>query len=260
MDEQAEQERLTYSICRIGFLFLSVGLAVACVISVVTLPRQFGARPFLPWLVRSRAWAWADTPVVWFTMLGSYLLWGRWQERGWQRRTGLLCVMSMVDVILWFLDHGQDLGLRFGDVGHHWLRIHLGQALGWAEFALLAGLSSEVMVHLGVSQAAETGRATRSLSATGAAVWMLLFLQQTDWSRWPLEFRRFFPLEAVLLDLGSTMIWTITLLQVTALTMAATRQCNEVLDELRREAELAGEYRSASEDAVALLTGRSEVA
>ena len=43
------------------------------------------------------------------------------------------------------------------------------------------------------------------------------------------------PCRGLLLDLGSTMIWTITLIQVTALTIAATRQCAAVLAEMDRE-------------------------
>src|SRR5262249_46404229 len=141
-----------------------------------------------------------------------------------------------------------DLALRGGDVGHLWFRIHLGEALGWAEFALLASLSCDFMTHLGVEQAAETGKATRSLAATGAAVWMLLFLQRTDWKKgWPLEVRRFHTIESLLLDLGSTMIWTITLIQVTALVIAATKQATGVLAELHLEEQSLDVFRSPSD-------------
>lgn len=236
MDQEREQERRTYRFCRFGFGVVSFALLLACASTVLSLPRHFGGRGFLPWLQNSLFWAWIDTPIVWGSLLGSYLLWGRWSARSWQRRSGLLVVMGTVDVVLWLIEHGQDLGLRTGDFGHLWLRHNLGQALGWAEFALLASLSCEVMVHLGVEPAAETGKATRSLAATGSALFLLLFWQTTDWQRgWPLEWRRFTTIETLLLDLGSTMIWTITLIQVAALSIAAMKQCSHVLTEMDRE-------------------------
>jgi len=238
MDDVREQERQTYLLCRAGFWLLSCALLIACASTLISLPRRFIGQPFLPWLQNSTWWSWIDAPIVWGSLCGSYLLWGRWNDKGWQRRSGLLVLMGAVDAVLWLIDHGQELGLRTGDFGHLWLRHNLGQALGWAEFALIASLSCEVMVHLGVGPAAETGKATRSLAATGAAVFMLLFWQTTAWERgWPLEWRRFRMIESQLLELGTTMIWTITLMQVTALTIAATRQCSAVLAEMDREDE-----------------------
>ena len=248
MDQDREQERRTYFLCRMGFAVLAFALIVASGETLVSLPIFFGARAFLPLLQHSTFWHWLDVPIVWGSLIGAYLLWGRWSEPSWQRRTGLLVLMSTVDLVLWFLDHGNDLGLRLGDVGHQWFRSHLGNALGWAEFALMASLTCDVMVHLGVDQAAETGRATRSLAATGAVVWMLLFCQETDWQRgWPLEERGARTLETLLLRLGWHMIWTITLIQVTALTIAATRQCTGVLRQIDQEDNENDLLRSASE-------------
>jgi hypothetical protein len=253
-DLEREQERLTYRLCRLGFAILSMALIVACLSTMISLPRHFGARGFMPWLQHSAWWQWVDAPVVWGSLIGTYLLWGRWSDPGWQRRAGLLVVMGSVDAVLWLLEHGADLGLGTDEVGHLWLRHNVGQALGWAEFALIASLSCEVLVHLGVSQAAETGRATRSLAATGAVVWMLYFYMMTDWSRWPLGWQR--PtLPCLLLDLGSTMIWTITLIQVTALAVAATRQCTDVLAEMDREDAENDPLKSASERNIRSLPG-----
>ena len=126
-------------------------------------------------------------PITWGSLLGVTLLWGRFEHAGWQRRVGLLLVMSLVDAGFWFLDHGAALGLAEGDLGHDWLRENVGQALGWAEFALMAGLSCEYLEHLGVEYARESGKSTRSMAATGAVVWLLLFCQRTNWSGgWPL--------------------------------------------------------------------------
>ena len=239
MDEEDRlKERRRYQLCRAGFALIAVALVLASLQSILSFPMHFRARPFLPWLLRSAAWQWTDVPVVWGSLIGVYLLWGRWDDRSWQRRAGLLLVMCLADAWLWFLDHGADLGLRVGDVGSVWFRVHVGQALGWAEFALIAGLACDVMVHLGVPQAAETGRSTRSLAATGAGIWMLRFLIQTDWRQgWPLDFRRVLTVESLLLNLGWNLVWTITVIQVTALVIAATRQLNEVLREMAKEDE-----------------------
>jgi hypothetical protein len=235
MDQDREQERRTYQLCQMGFGALAFALVLATLSTVLALPLHFGGRAFLPALVNSELWAWLDTPIVWGSLFGTYLLWGRWSDRSWQRRTGLLLVMCMVDAMLWSFDHADTLGLHHGDVGHLWFRLTLGEALGWAEFSLLASLSSDVLVHLGVEQAAQTGRATRSLARTGAVVWMLLFLVRTDWRRgWPLVVRRFISPDMLMLCLAVEMIRTITLIQVTALAIAATRRCSSVLAEIAR--------------------------
>jgi hypothetical protein len=249
MDLDRETQRQTYQLCRLGFAILSASLALACLSSFVQLAIPFvGARSILLTILNSQWYHWIDAPIVWGSLIGTYLLWGRWNNVGWQRRAGLLVVMSVVDLILWFLDHGEALGLRLGEVGHEWFRSHLGQALGWAEFALMASLSGDMLAHLGVEQAPVAGKSTRSLAATGAIVWLLLFCQQTDWSKgWPLEGQRILTLETLLLELGQTMIWTITLIQVTALTIAAARQSSRVLAEMDVEDQKDELFRSPSD-------------
>jgi hypothetical protein len=232
---EREQQRRTYQLCRLGFGIQSVALALACVTSVLWLMAMFGGRALLIWAKGSAWWNWVDAPVVWASLIASYLFLGRWSERGWQRRAGLLLVMCMVDAGLWFLDHGTQFGLR-EPVGHEWLRQQLGQALGWAEFTLIAGLACDFMAHLGIDQAPEAGKATRSLSSTGAVIWLILFVERTAWSQgWPLQDHGIRSMETLLLSMGTHMIWTITLIQVTALTIAATRQGSRVLAEMDRE-------------------------
>ena len=185
MDQEREEQRRTYVLCRLGFAFLSIALALACMSWALSMAGFF-LFPILGWIRRSAFLHWVDTPIVWGSLVGTYLLWGRWSHPSWQRRSGLLLLMCLVDLVLWFLDHGNDLNLRLGDVGHDWFRSHLGRALGWAEFALITSLACDFLVHLGVDQAREAGKATRSLAATGAVVWMLLFSMQTSWRGWPL--------------------------------------------------------------------------
>ena len=259
MELEREQLRQTYRLCRLGFGILSVALVLACGVAILFLTRLFVGPWLVNWIVRTRFWVWHDTPIVWLSLVGVYLLWGRWKEPGWQRRAGLLVLMSTVDAVLWFLDHGDALGLRLSEVGHEWLRNSIGEALGWAEFSLIASLACDLMAHLGIEQAPEAGKATRSLAATGAILFLLLFFEQTAWVRgWPLQQRGVDSLESLLLYLGSRMIWTITLIQATALTITAARQTGRVLAEMDREDEEHDLLRSPSDSNFGLLRAGGE--
>lgn len=254
MDQEREQQRRTYQLCRLGFGLLSFALLVACVTSVLGILGLFFRPAPILWIIRTPLWHWSDVPVVWGSLVGTYLLWGRWPDSGWQRRSGLLLMMCCCDAVLWFLEHGGELGLRLSEVGHEWLRMEIGQALGWAQFALIASLSCDLMAHLGVEQAPEAGKATRSLAATGAVVWFFYFLEQTNWQAWPLRNRQVDSLESLLLFLGFTMISTITLIQVTALSVATTKQAARMVAEMDREDQQNDLFRPPSESDFDLLS------
>src|SRR5262249_34606393 len=196
---EREQFRKTYQFCRSGFAFLSVALLIACFTALLELFSSFQPDLVLR-IFRSGWYRWIDLPIVWGSLIGTTLLWGRWEHVSWQRPSGLLLVMCLTDIVLWFLDHGDALGRVEVEVGHDWLRSNLGQALGWAEFALLASLSSDYLVHLGIDQARDSAKSARSMAATGAVLWMLLFCEQTNWAAgWPLQRRPLRAFEAVLL-------------------------------------------------------------
>lgn len=220
-----------------GFGILSAALALACFTSAVFLLRNFYPGLCAP-IIASRWYQWLDMPITWCSLLGVVILWGRFDHPSWHKRVGLLLFMSLVDVGLWLITHGEELDMAHGDFGHYWLRMHIGQALGWAEFALIAGISCDYLEHLGVDNARESGKAARSMAATGAVLWLLLFCQRTDWrAGWPLMGRPFRALDEVLLYQAFHFIWAIAVFQATALTFAATRQSGRVLDEMRREDE-----------------------
>jgi len=245
MDLDREQFRKTYEVSRLGFAILSTALVLACFTSLLELLSCFHPQLVLR-IVRTPWYPWIDLPIVWGSLFGTTLLWGRWEHVSWQRRSGLLLVMCLVDVVLWVMDHADALGRGQMAARHDWLRANLGQALGWAEFALLASLSSDYLGHLGVDQARESAKSARSMAATGAVLWILLFCERTNWGGWPLQPRPPQALETVLLMHGSLLIWTITLLQVTALVISATRQSRHVLDEMEREDEAVDPLRSRS--------------
>lgn len=248
IDLEREQIRKTYEVSRAGFAILSAALVLACVTSLMPILRNF--YPELCRQITGTTWyRWIDMPIIWGSLLGVTLLWGRFDHPGWQRRVGLLLVMSLIDAILWFCEHGPALGLVERNLAHEWLRENIGEALGWAEFALIAGLSCEYLEHLGVDYARESGKSTRSMAATGAVVWLLLFCQLTDWSGgWPLMPHRVIrSIEEFLLYQASLLIWAITLMQVTSLTLSAARMSGHVLTEMRLEDEANDPLRPQSE-------------
>src|SRR5262245_23023671 len=136
IDLERDQLRTTYQLCRIGFLFLTIALIPCSIYSVLWMVGVLGDHRLIGWL-RSPWGQWVSTVSVWGCLIGTTLLWGRWENRSWQRRTGLLLSMCVVDLVIWFLERGEGQGLGEGD----WFRGNLGQALGWAEFALAASLS-----------------------------------------------------------------------------------------------------------------------
>ena len=90
-----------------------------------------------------------------------------------------------------------------------------------------------------------TSPVVRYSAATGSVVFFLFFCEMTDWHAWPLVEHRPTP-QGLLLFLGQTMIGTITLIQVTALTIASGRQCAAVLREMDREDDELDPLKSAS--------------
>lgn len=246
IDLERDQIRRTYEVSRMGFAILSAALILASVLSVMPILRNFYPEACIR--IMTAAWyRWLDTPLIWVSLLGVTLLWGRFDHPGWQRRVGLLLVMSLADAALWFFEHGPALGLVEGNVGHEWLRENLGEALGWAEFALLAGLASEYLEHLGVEYARESGKSTRSMAATGAVVWLLLFCQLTNWSGWPLNHHGIRSIEEFLLYQASLLIWAITVIQVTSLTLSAARMSGQVLAEMQLEDEANDPFKPQTE-------------
>jgi hypothetical protein len=247
-DEEREQSRKTYQLCRSAFAIMAFALVLACFSSLLSLLSTFDPK-VVQWVTQSKWYHWIDTPIIWCSLIGAALLWGRWPHPSWQRRSSLLLVMSVVDLVKWFLDNADA-----ANVPHHldfatpWFRMNLGEALGWGEFALLSSLSCDYLAHLGVEHAVDSDKSTRSLAATGAMVWMLLFCQMTNWrAGWPLQPKGMPNLETRLLFHGTLLIWAITLIQVTALVISSARESTQVLEEMEREDRAIDPLRSRSD-------------
>jgi hypothetical protein len=233
-ETEREQARKTYQLCRFAFTSYGVALVVASIAAVVELLWMFRLNQ-ARWIAGQAWYQWLDAPIVWCRLIGAILLWGRWDQKSWQHRTSLLLALCMADMVLWFVARGEMLGLHGGDVGHEWLRMIISRAMSWGRMALLSSLAGDYLVHLGVENARESDKLTRSMTVTGALVWMLFICQQTNWSVWPLQHAMRRNLESELLLHGFVLIYSITLIQVTALVISAARQSSVVLAEMDRE-------------------------
>jgi hypothetical protein len=233
-DTEREQLRKTYQLCRAGFGSYGAALVVASMTAMIDLLFVFRLEQ-VRWIVNQTWYQWLDAPIVWFRLIGAILLWGRWDQKSWQRRTGLLLALCMIDLVLWFVAKGEVLGLHGGDVGHEHLRYLVRHAMSWGRMALLSSLAGDYLVHLGIENARESDKLTRSMTVTGTLVWMLFVLQQTNWAAWPLVRVGRLNLESALLLHGCTLIYAITLIQVTALVISAARQSTVALAEMDRE-------------------------
>lgn len=241
MNNHATDFAKAYRSSRLGFFLLAAGLILVCAVDVPALACRLMGPP-----ARFQFWRWMRetglTTVVaaatpWATLAGSTVLWAAWDSPGWRRRAGLLMTMCLVDVGSWFLALDDPNFQR----PHAFLSLQIGAALGWAQFALLATLSAEILAHFGEEGAEESARATRSLAATGAVLWLLLFFETTDLrAGWPIRPNPWISPHALLLQLGSEVVHAICLVQATALVIAAFRRLNREIPSVDEEAEAAG--------------------
>src|SRR5205823_13017835 len=167
---------LRYRLCRAGFALIALGLSLLCLDMACHLAIWMTRDGKLLGMIQHPLWSWmVGAPITWSTLLGSYLLWGRWTEPGWQRRAGLLVFMNFIDLIQWAVEHGDALGLRLGTVGHPWLRYQLGGLFNWVELALCASLAADVSAHLGRTDAPQAGQTSRAFAIVGLVLGLVLF-------------------------------------------------------------------------------------
>ena len=105
---ERDQIRKTYQLCRIGFLLLTIALVPACVITLLSMVGMLGDRQLMNGIANSPWNMWVNTVSVWGSLVGAMMLWGRWDHKSWQRRTGLLLVMCIVDLVVWFMERGEN--------------------------------------------------------------------------------------------------------------------------------------------------------
>ncbi len=234
MDLEHVDYRPRYRLCR-------VGLFLAAVASGVMASEDLGFLGFLLTLHRpiheflsSPGWLWfGGTAMAWTALLGSYLLWGRWSEPDWQKRSGTLVLIALCGVGVWVWQHREAFGL-FGQ-GHpqtDWTTEIARKGLRWGWLLLLTGLAADVAVHLGREEAQESRASLYALITAGMAVWVFHVINSTDWAGgWPLRpggFRQ----TTWLMLLGVTGLRSLSAFLVTALSLLASRECGRIVREL----------------------------
>ena len=185
-DTEREQSRKTYQLCRFGFGSYGAALLVAAVDRRDRLAGDVSPRPGA---VDPRA---AVVPLARHAdrlvpVDRSDRALGPLGPEELAAQNELLLALCLADVVLWFVARGEVLGLHGGDIGHEWLRGIIREAMSWGRMALLSSLAGDYLVHLGVENARESDKLTRSMTVTGALVWMLFVCQQTNWAAWPLQ-------------------------------------------------------------------------
>jgi hypothetical protein len=234
MDLEFEDPRPRYRNTQLAFGLIALSLALLSFATAFDVGYVFTRNPKIAGVMERPEWLWlVNAPITWVSLIGSYLLVGRWTESTWQRRAGLLVVMNSIDAVLWTLSHAHQFGLLEHKVGHFWLRMQIASGLGWLELMLIASMATDVSLHLGKNDAPDAFRSARSLCMIGLGLWLFMLIGQTDWFRWPLRPRRFDP-QGFLLFLGSLILTTVASFQTTALSIIAARQCQRFGRELDR--------------------------
>jgi hypothetical protein len=238
MDLEREEQRHRYRLCRAGFGLIALGLILLGVDGALNLALMVTPHHnVLLSLLTNPWWGWlVGAPITWTTVIGSYLLWGRSTDPAWQRRAGLLVMMNGIDLMVWTLYHGDELGLQIGKVGHDWLFLQVTRGLGWAEFLLFTSLAVDMLTQLRKKPSPETGLAARSLATIGLVMWAILFVAQTNWAKgWPLVPQKIPGEMGILIYFATCLLTTIASIQVAALTGSAFVECGRALAEMNQE-------------------------
>src|SRR5262245_40690593 len=98
IDLEREHLRKTYQLCRTSFFFLAAALVPASIMSLLAMVGLLGDRVLFLRIMNSPWNHWISTLCVWGSLLGTMLLWARWDHQSWQRRTGFLLLMCLVDM------------------------------------------------------------------------------------------------------------------------------------------------------------------
>ena len=248
--DERKRDRRRIRVCLLAFSLLGFALLVASLTSGLSFFGMFrGVRvQMIP-----ESWRFVEaTLIVWLSFVATCLLWGRWRDRSWQLRTGVLVGMGFVDLVLWSMDHAVVLGLTEQPIGHDWFRESLGHALGWAELSLMGGLAADVAAHLHLPQALDFARGVRSVASIGGTLWLFVFFLLTRWQApiWPLRIRGMNRMmELTLLWLGEQLLFLVCLVQVTALCLSAAYACSLAMRRMLHEDRTEERLRSPSEAA-----------
>ncbi len=234
---QREAQRRSYRMCGIGFSIYAFSLVLSSLVSVGMLYLLLnGKNPDVGKILGIDHFAFHfATFRVWTRFVASIFLCAAFTDAGWRRRTGLLILFSLADIILWALDNGIALGLSNNPAGHDAVRHGLYMTLVWAKFSLIPGLAGDFAQHVGDVKSNDFAKAACGTAMTGAVLWFFFFLEQIEWSRgWPLR-QRPWTRQMMLFELGSWLMVSICLVQASLLCLRAGRSASKALREMAQE-------------------------
>lgn len=236
-----EEHANRYKICQSGFALIALGCFLRVVDVALHLALFFpNPRPMIPALLQvfdHPVYQWLVKGLMSLAMLlGPYLLWGRWQEAVWKRRTGLLLTIGLVDLLLWVLDNEESLGMQFLGDDHKWARLHVARAISWGQIYLGALIAADFLAHLDRPRVARGAQTILGFLAAGVSLWTLYLIRQTAWTDgWPLRQLPLDPLSLILL-IAYLLPLTIASIQLMAVCLVCFREAAALALDLRAHA------------------------
>ncbi len=153
MHDELGQLRNTYRICCVGFAMLTVGFSMiflywsVILFSCLTLQLQF-----LQWLETEAVTFFFLIPMVLIKDLGLLMLWGRWTNKTWYRRSGLLMLMAGIDLVYLFYQNSDRFGLDMTLDEHRWMISNIAYLLHWAIYGTVGLIAFDIANHRAVQR------------------------------------------------------------------------------------------------------------
>jgi hypothetical protein len=184
--DQASQEYLDqrprYWLCAFAFGFVGVAALLLSVHSGLMFAAYLQRDMTLLDLLGKPFWAYlVALPSLYAAVIGSYLLWGRWIDAGWQRRAGAFVLLSLINAVAGTILNADALGFELMPADERWSVGTVFQLFGWVKLWLAASLAAEVASHLGVSTARPLGYHAARLAIIGLLATAIGFVVLTEW-------------------------------------------------------------------------------
>ncbi len=239
MDFDKERElailKAGYRWSGIGFSVYGLMMSVGCVTSMLWLGGLFFRLPIGGPVGISSFDFWHSTLRAWTRVFATGCIFLAWTEPSWRRRSGLLLLLSVSDLALWFVDLAVRDGYLLENDSHPFLRSTLMQAMGWARFGLISSLVGSLALGVNNKSLEAFSKTARATASVGTIVWFFYFLEQVDWRQvWPLRPRPF-NAELLLLMLVFSVMTTVCLIQASYMCLVAGRESSITTRAIRKE-------------------------
>jgi hypothetical protein len=223
MEPGYDSQRPRYLLCSIGFWLLTVSFGLLGLCNALPLIGVINNDNRIFQVMSQRWWTLSiSLPLSYMGLLGSYLLWGRWSDMSWQRRAGLMVLLSLLNSIAATLIRADDLGFVARiEPAKHTLSVMI-DSFGWVKLFLAASLATEVASQLGRPTISEAGRLSERVALFGLALCVALTIVHTSWrDGWPLQRLPARDPFVLLGELGAVLLKALSAAQVATLCFLA---------------------------------------